>query len=130
VERRSPRVGLEPVLLLDPDPGQLLLLPRQLVAASRQLLLGLEQLQPRGKPLLTCSNLVISHVSVSLLSLGSSKRPANNRSSSWRHPCQPLACSSRRSSVEIRLLTNSTAVAPSDSLKESSSSCSLDGSSS
>jgi hypothetical protein len=34
--------GLETVLLADPDPGQLLALPRQFVAAPRQFLLGIE----------------------------------------------------------------------------------------
>src|ERR1700720_3906364 len=39
-------VGLEAVLLVDSNPGQLLSLPRHFVATSRQRLLGLEQLQP------------------------------------------------------------------------------------
>src|ERR1019366_8180872 len=39
-----PLVGLEAVHLVDPTPGQLLPLPRQLVATPRQRLLGLEQL--------------------------------------------------------------------------------------
>lgn len=51
-----------------------------------------------------------------------SNQPANSRPSSSRHPRQPFACSSRRLSVEMRLLTNSTVVVPSDSEKESSSS--------
>jgi hypothetical protein len=44
-------VGLETLFLVDPDPGQLLPPPRQFVATPRQRLLGLEQLQPGGKPL-------------------------------------------------------------------------------
>ena len=42
-QRGAPFVGLESVLLVDPDPRQLLPPPRQLVAAPRQLLLLLEQ---------------------------------------------------------------------------------------
>jgi len=37
--------------------------PRQLVAAAGQLLLGLKQLQPSGKPLFTCSGHVLRHLS-------------------------------------------------------------------
>jgi hypothetical protein len=44
-ERRCAFVGLEAVFLVDSNPGQLLPLPRQFVAASRQRLLGLEQLE-------------------------------------------------------------------------------------
>src|SRR5260370_34701522 len=54
-------VGLEAVLLVDSNPGQLLPQPRQFVATPRQRLLGLEQLQPGRKPLFACSGLVISH---------------------------------------------------------------------
>ena len=50
-QRGAPFVGLEAVLLVDPDPRQLLPPPRQLVAAPRELLLRLEQLEPRCKPL-------------------------------------------------------------------------------
>src|SRR5215469_11901370 len=60
-EGRRALIGLEAVLLVDAEPGQLLPPPRQLVAAPRQRLLGLEQLQPRRKPLFTCSGLVIGH---------------------------------------------------------------------
>jgi hypothetical protein len=38
------------------NPRQFLPPPRQLIAASRQSLLGLEQLQPGGKPLFTSSS--------------------------------------------------------------------------
>src|SRR6266567_351238 len=54
-------VDVEPVLLVDPDPGQLLPPPRELVAAPGQLLLGVQQLQPGGKPLVTSSGLVSDH---------------------------------------------------------------------
>ena len=54
-------VGLEVVLLVDPHPGQSLSLARQSVAAPRQRLLGLEQLQPSRKSLFTCADLVIGH---------------------------------------------------------------------
>src|SRR5688500_18187365 len=60
-ERSAPLVGLEPVLLVDPDPGQLLPPPRQLVAAARKVLLGLQQLEPRRTPFFTCSGLVFGH---------------------------------------------------------------------
>jgi hypothetical protein len=44
--------GLEPVVLLDWDPGQLAPLPGQLIAAVGELLLLLEQLLALGLPLL------------------------------------------------------------------------------
>jgi hypothetical protein len=59
-------VGLEAVVLLDPDPGKLLPLSSQLVAPPGQILLGLEQLEPRRVPLLTRSRRVLRHL-VSLL---------------------------------------------------------------
>src|SRR5438132_4605827 len=68
-QRGAPLVGLESILLVDPDPRQRLPPPRQLVAASRQLLLPLEQLEPRGEPFLTCSGHVLRHRS-SLLPSG------------------------------------------------------------
>ena len=43
-EGRFSFVGLEAVLLVDPNPRQLLPPPRQLIATPRQFLLGLEQL--------------------------------------------------------------------------------------
>src|SRR2546425_4939101 len=52
-QRGAPLVGLESVLLVDPDPRQLLPSPRQLVAAPRELLLRLEQREPRCEPLFT-----------------------------------------------------------------------------
>src|SRR2546421_8503507 len=58
-EGRRAFVGLEVVLLVDSNPGQLLAPLRQFVAPPSQGLLGLEQLQPGGKPLFTRSDLVI-----------------------------------------------------------------------
>src|SRR4030095_15630534 len=60
-ERGAPLVGFEPVFLVDLHPRQLLPPPCQLVAAPRQFLLGLEQLQPGRKPLFTCSGLMLRH---------------------------------------------------------------------
>src|SRR5258708_24723148 len=68
-EGRCALVGLEAVLLVDANPGQLLPPPRQFVATPRQRLLGLQQLQPGRKPLLPCSGLVIGHGFLSFLSL-------------------------------------------------------------
>jgi len=56
-------VGVELVLLVDPDPRQLAALSRQLVAAARQLLLLLEQLDALDEPLLACSHGVLRHCS-------------------------------------------------------------------
>ena len=56
-----PFLGVEPVLLVDADPGQLLPPARKLVAAPRQRLLGVEQLQPGSEPLLARSGLVVGH---------------------------------------------------------------------
>jgi hypothetical protein len=44
-QRRRALVGLETVLLVDPDPGQLLPAPRQFVAVPRQ---GLTSTRGRG----------------------------------------------------------------------------------
>jgi len=60
-EGRCALVGLEAVLLVDPDPGQLLPPPRQLVAAPCVLLFRLEQLVPRCQPLVTCPDRVCRH---------------------------------------------------------------------
>ena len=60
-QRRIAVFGGEPIVLLNPHPGQLLPPARQFVAAPRQRLLGLEQLQPGRKPFFTCSGLVIGH---------------------------------------------------------------------
>src|SRR5439155_377080 len=68
-QRGAPLVGLESILLVDPNPRQLLPPPRQLVAAPRELLLRLEQLEPRCEPLFTCPGHVLRHRS-SLLPSG------------------------------------------------------------
>ena len=58
-QRDVPFLGLESVLLVDPDPWQLLTSPRQLVAAPRQLLLRLEQLESGCKPLFTRNGVML-----------------------------------------------------------------------
>src|ERR1700686_5367837 len=68
-QRGAPLVGLESVLLVDPNPRQLLPPPRQLVAAPRKLLLRLEPLEPRCEPIFTCPGHVLRHRS-SLLPSG------------------------------------------------------------
>jgi hypothetical protein len=60
-EGRCTLVCLEAVLLVDANPGQFPPPPRQFVAAPRQRLLFLQQLQPGRKPLFTCSGLMIGH---------------------------------------------------------------------
>src|SRR5216117_4433268 len=68
-QRGAALVGVEFVLLVDPDPRQLLPPSRQLIAAMRQLLLCLQQLEPRRKPLFTCPGLVLGHRSPPYVSL-------------------------------------------------------------
>ena len=60
-QRGAPRVGLESIRLVDPNPRQFLPPPRQLVTAPRELPLRLEQLKPRGEPFFTCSGYVLRH---------------------------------------------------------------------
>jgi len=60
-ERRFTFIGLEAVIFVDPHPGQLLPPLRQLIAQSRQFLLGLEQLKPGREPLFTFSGFMVSH---------------------------------------------------------------------
>jgi hypothetical protein len=60
-QRRAPFVGFKLILLVDANPRQLLPPSRQLVAAPRQFLLCLEKLEPRCKPLFTCSRHVFCH---------------------------------------------------------------------
>jgi hypothetical protein len=60
-ERGTSVVGLESVVLVDRDPGQLLPLLRNGVAEPGVLLLACEELLARCKPLFTCSDLVIRH---------------------------------------------------------------------
>jgi hypothetical protein len=64
-ERRFSFVGLEAVILVDSNPGQLLAFSRQLVAAPGQFLLGLEQFQPDRKPFLSCSSFTVHNYSLS-----------------------------------------------------------------
>ncbi len=66
-QRGAPLFGLESILLVDPNPRQLLPPPRQLVAAPRQLLLRLEQLEPRCQPRFTCPGYVRRHRFVSFV---------------------------------------------------------------
>src|SRR5205823_12551186 len=61
---RRALVGVETVLLVDRDPGQLLPPSRQLVTPPCQLFLGFEQLEPGCQPLFTCPRLVIGHGSL------------------------------------------------------------------
>src|SRR5438094_408965 len=68
-QQGAPLVGLESILLVDPNPRQLLPPPRQLVATPRDLLLRPEHLEPRGEPLFTCPGHVLRHRS-SLLPSG------------------------------------------------------------
>src|SRR5262249_59752651 len=68
-QRGATLVGLEAVVLVDPNPRQLLPPPRQLVAAPRELLLGTEQLQPRLQPFLSFPGLALG-LHFSFLSAG------------------------------------------------------------
>src|SRR5262245_49731491 len=60
-EGRFALVGLEAIVLVDSNPGQLLPPSSELVATLGQGFLGLQQLEPRRKPLLTCASLVFRH---------------------------------------------------------------------
>src|SRR5262249_3547999 len=60
-QRGAPLVRLESILLIDPNPRQLLPSPRQLVAAPREFFLCLKQLEPRCEPLVTCPSTVLCH---------------------------------------------------------------------
>ena len=51
----APFIGLKSVLLVDPNPRQVLPPPRQLVAAPREFLLRLEQVEARGQPVFACT---------------------------------------------------------------------------
>src|ERR1017187_9266998 len=64
-ERNAARVALESINLVHPTPRQFPPLLRHLVAAHRQLFLGLEQLGPRYQPFFTCSGLMVSHSCIS-----------------------------------------------------------------
>src|SRR5262249_39097981 len=58
-QRGATLVGLEAILLVDPNPRQLLPAPRQLVATPRELLLPPGNFGPRCQPLFTCPGLVL-----------------------------------------------------------------------
>jgi hypothetical protein len=60
-QRSTSIVGLEPVVLVDADPRELLTPPRQLVVAACELLLRRQQLEPLCQPLFTCSCPVRGH---------------------------------------------------------------------
>src|SRR5262249_3388579 len=60
-QRSAPLVGLESIRLVDPNPRQSLPPMRKLVAAPRELLLRLEQLEPCCEPLFTSPGLVLRH---------------------------------------------------------------------
>src|SRR6185437_11743768 len=60
-QRPGALVGVEPVLLVDRDPGQLAALAGQLVPAPRVLLLALQQLVPGRLPVSPADNLVLRH---------------------------------------------------------------------
>src|SRR5439155_16550027 len=60
-ERLRPRLGLEAVVLLDRYPGEFPPLPRELVAASGELLLFREQLLAGLIEFLLCADLVLGH---------------------------------------------------------------------
>src|SRR2546423_484399 len=65
-ERLRPRLGFEAVVLLDRHPGKLPPLPRELVAATGELLLLREQFLARCLPLLPGSDLAVRHHIASL----------------------------------------------------------------
>ena len=111
-ERRASLVGLESVLLLDRDPGQLAPPPRKLVAEPGVVLFADEELLACGEPFFTCSDLVIRHRAASFCvvsysswrchqapggSSPSSLRPSGARSRIRR---VPISCSTPRSYVE------------------------------
>src|SRR5919109_2625361 len=92
-QRGAPRVGLESIRLVDPNPWQFLLPPSsQLVAAPRELLLLLEQLKPRGEPFFTCSGYVLRHRSSHLrvVTSAASARPLELRTAALCYACSRL----------------------------------------
>src|SRR5262249_54942749 len=60
-QRGAALICLEAVLLVDPNPRQLLPLKCQLVAALRELLLRVEQFEPRCEPLFASPGVVRCH---------------------------------------------------------------------
>ena len=73
-------LGLEPVVLLDRDPGQLAPLPGQLVAAAGELLLLLQQLVALRLPLLLRADPVLRHQVPPILR---SAGPVHTQSANW-----------------------------------------------
>ena len=67
-QRGAPLVGLEAISLIDRHPRQVLPLARQLVAAAREFLFGLEQFQSCLQPFFVCAGLVCRHCLFLLLS--------------------------------------------------------------
>src|SRR6266478_9424604 len=65
-QRSAPLISIKSILLINPNPRQLLPPPSQLVAAPREFLLCLEQLEPRGEPLFACPNPLGCHCSLLL----------------------------------------------------------------
>ena len=65
-------LGIEDVVLLDRNPGQLAPLPGHLVAAARELLLLFQQLGARCLPLLLRAGPVLGHLHLRLQSGGPS----------------------------------------------------------
>src|SRR5579862_8753784 len=63
-QRGVPFVGLESILLVDPDPRQLLTLARQLVTTPRQLLFFLEEREPSLQPFFTRPHFMLRHSSL------------------------------------------------------------------
>jgi hypothetical protein len=54
-QQRASFVSIKAILLINGHPRQCLPPLRQFIAAPREILLSLEQLEPLGKPLLACS---------------------------------------------------------------------------
>src|SRR5688572_23924799 len=89
LQRRAAVVGLEGVVLVDPDPRQLLPLPRHCIAAMRQLLLGLEKVKARREPVFPCSGHVCRHRSSLLRIVASSQARFSPCRSSGRRNTRP-----------------------------------------
>src|SRR4029453_18299394 len=60
-QRRAPLVRLEAICLVNAHPGEVVPPLRQVVAAARQLLLRLKQIEPRRQPLFPVARLVVRH---------------------------------------------------------------------
>jgi hypothetical protein len=66
-ERLLTVLGMEEVVLIDRNPGQLLTRARDLIACAKVPLLGFEQLSARRQPLLAGSGRVLHHRRSSLI---------------------------------------------------------------